>query len=246
MPCATFNATAADERRNCRARSGSQRLMRPMRGATSSTKDRRSPPGLDHAKHARTLEQLERAPIPFSHSPLPPSPTHPFLFLLLPLTPSSFSFSHLPIPFPFSPLPLSRSPFPFFIPPFPGSMTVTEALHARTSIREFLDTPLPESKVREILDVARWAPSGGNLQPWKVIAVAGDERRAVTELAKRVLMDNPGGEASDFPVYPEKLWEPYRSRRYDLGEAMYELLEIPREDKMARLMRFARNYEFFG
>jgi nitroreductase len=125
-------------------------------------------------------------------------------------------------------------------------MTVTDALRARTSIREFLPTPLPESTVRDILDVARWAPSGGNLQPWKVIAVAGDERRAVTELAKRVLMENPSGEATDFPVYPEKLWEPFRTRRYDLGEAMYELLEIPREDKMARLMRFARNYEFFG
>jgi nitroreductase len=125
-------------------------------------------------------------------------------------------------------------------------MTVTDALRARTSIREFLPTPLPESTVREILDVARWAPSGGNLQPWKVIAVAGDERDAVTELAKRVLSENPTGEATDFPVYPEKLWEPYRTRRYDLGEAMYELLEIPRADKMARLMRFARNYEFFG
>jgi nitroreductase len=125
-------------------------------------------------------------------------------------------------------------------------MTVTDALKARISTREFLPAPLPESTVREILDVARWAPSGGNLQPWKVIAVAGDELRAVTELAKRVLGENPTGEATDFPVYPEKLWEPYRSRRYDLGEAMYRLLEIPREDKMARLMRFARNYEFFG
>lgn len=125
-------------------------------------------------------------------------------------------------------------------------MTVTEALHARTSIREFIDKPLPESTVREILDAARWSPSGGNLQPWKVIAVAGDERRAVTELAKRVLQENPSGEADEFPVYPEKLWDPYRTRRYDLGEAMYALLEIPREDKMARLMRFARNYEFFG
>jgi nitroreductase len=125
-------------------------------------------------------------------------------------------------------------------------MTVTEALRARTSIREFLSTPLPASTVREILDVARWAPSGGNLQPWKVIAVAGDEQRAVMELAKRMLMENPSGEVTDYPVYPEKLWDPYRTRRYVLGEAMYELLEIPREDKMARLMRFARNYEFFG
>ena len=84
------------------------------------------------------------------------------------------------------------------------------------------------------------------MRPWKVIAVAGAEREAVTALAKRVLGENPTGEASEYPVYPEKLWEPYRSRRYDLGESLYALLGIPREDKVARLMRFARNYEFFG
>ncbi|HVU04769.1 MAG TPA: nitroreductase [Polyangiaceae bacterium] len=126
-------------------------------------------------------------------------------------------------------------------------MTVTEALRARTSIREFLSEPLSGALVREILDVARWSPSGGNLQPWKVIAVAGAERDAVVELAKRTLLENPSAsEASEYPIYPEKLWDPYRSRRYDLGEQMYELLGIPREDKMARLGRFARNYEFFG
>lgn len=125
-------------------------------------------------------------------------------------------------------------------------MTVTEALRARISTREFRSTPLSETIVREILDAARWAPSGGNLQPWKVIAVTGKEREAVSALAKRTLAENPAGEASEFPIYPEKLWEPYRSRRYDLGEAMYALLGIPREDRMARLGRFARNYDFFG
>lgn len=100
--------------------------------------------------------------------------------------------------------------------------------------------------MREILDVARFSPSGGNLQPWKVIAVAGAEQRAVTELALRVLNENPRGEETEYAVYPPNLWEPYRTRRYELGEAMYALLEIPREDKFARLARFARNYEFFG
>jgi nitroreductase len=124
--------------------------------------------------------------------------------------------------------------------------TVTEALRARISVRAFLPTEVPEGVVRELLDVARWSPSGGNLQPWKVIAVAGEARGAVTELAQKTLMENPRGEATEYPIYPENLWEPYRSRRYDLGEQMYALLEIPRTDKFARLGRFARNYEFFG
>jgi len=54
------------------------------------------------------------------------------------------------------------------------------------------------------------------------------------------------GEAGDHPVYPEGLIEPYRSRRYKVGEDMYAILGIPREDKPARLQNLARNYQFFG
>ena len=64
-------------------------------------------------------------------------------------------------------------------------LTVTEAIRQRISVRRFLPTPVTESQVRELLDTARFAPSGGNLQPWKVIAVAGAERDAVVTLAGR-------------------------------------------------------------
>lgn len=121
-------------------------------------------------------------------------------------------------------------------------MNVTEALRARVSIRAFKPDPVPEALLREILDVARYAPSGGNLQPWKVIAVAGAERDAVTALAKANL---PGVE-DERPVYPHNLWEPYRSRRFKVGEDMYALLGIARENKPARLMHLAQNFEFFG
>jgi nitroreductase len=125
-------------------------------------------------------------------------------------------------------------------------LTVTEALKRRISTREFRPEPLPEQLVREILDVARWAPSGGNLQPWKVIAVAGAERAAVTELARRIHSAEGPDESTERPVYPANLWEPYRTRRYKLGEDLYALLRIPRSDRSARLAQFARNYEMFG
>ncbi len=121
-------------------------------------------------------------------------------------------------------------------------MNVDEALKARISIRAFKPDPLPEALVREIIEVARYAPSGGNLQPWRVIAVAGAERDAVVALAQAHL---PGDDAP-YPVYPENLWEPYRSRRFKVGEDMYALLGIPREDKPARLMHLAQNFRFFG
>ena len=125
-------------------------------------------------------------------------------------------------------------------------LSVTQALERRTSVRAFLDTPVSEQAVREILEAARWAPSGGNLQPWRVIAIAGEERDAVIALAEGALKREPLGEPTDYPIYPPKLWEPYRTRRYALGEEMYALLGIPREDKLARLGRFAENFRFFG
>ncbi|HVT34589.1 MAG TPA: nitroreductase [Nevskiaceae bacterium] len=125
------------------------------------------------------------------------------------------------------------------------TMTVTEALQRRTSIRAFLPTPVADATVREILDVARYAPSGGNLQPWKVVVVSGTARDAVVALAKNY----PGmfpAEDAERPVYPPNLWEPYRSRRYQVGEDMYALLGIARDNKPARLKHVARNFEFFG
>lgn len=126
-------------------------------------------------------------------------------------------------------------------------MNVEEALRTRISIRAFTDEPVDEAMVRELLEAARWSPSGGNLQPWRVIAVAGEARDAVIQTAGTVLMQNPQPkEDHEFPVYPPKLWEPYRSRRYQVGEDMYALLGVPREDRAARLQWLARNFTFFG
>jgi nitroreductase len=125
-------------------------------------------------------------------------------------------------------------------------LTVTAALQRRISTRAFLDKPVALADVEALLDVARWSPSGGNLQPWKVIAVAGAEKDEIIALAKTASMANPAGEEGDRPIYPANMWEPHRSWRYMVGEDMYALLGIPREDKFARLAHIARNFEFFG
>lgn len=121
-------------------------------------------------------------------------------------------------------------------------MNVDEAIKTRVSIRAFKPDPIPEAIVRDILDVARFAPSGGNLQPWRVIAVAGAERDAVVALARANL---PGDEGERL-VYPANLWEPYRTRRFKVGEDMYALMGIGRDNKPARFAHLAQNFEFFG
>jgi nitroreductase len=125
-------------------------------------------------------------------------------------------------------------------------MNVTDALYARISTRAFLPDPLSESLVREILDAARWSPSGGNLQPWKAVAVTGDERQSVINVVSGALAANRSGEQGDRPMYPPDLWEPYRTRRYAVGEQMYDKLGIGRDDRPARLARMSENLQFFG
>ena len=123
-------------------------------------------------------------------------------------------------------------------------MDVRQAVAARRSVRGFLDTPVDLNLVQKLASEASRAPSGGNLQPWHVDIVAGEAmaRLKATMLGK--LAD--GSEMPEYDIYPKELVSPYRDRRFAVGEAMYERIGIPREDKMARRMWFARNFAFFG
>lgn len=128
-------------------------------------------------------------------------------------------------------------------------MNVSEALQSRRSIRDFLPTPVPGALIRRVLAAASRAPSGGNVQPWKVDVVAGAPLAELKALMQRRLQAAAAGEPpepADYDIYPKGLPAPYRDRRFKLGEDMYARLGIPREDKPARLRWFARNYAFFG
>lgn len=64
-------------------------------------------------------------------------------------------------------------------------MDVKEAVINRRSIRNYLDKPVPNELISQILDVARFAPSSGNLQNWKVVLVSNPDKKS--ELATAAL-----------------------------------------------------------
>ncbi|MEL7416117.1 MAG: nitroreductase family protein, partial [Pseudomonadota bacterium] len=113
-------------------------------------------------------------------------------------------------------------------------MNVSDAVATRISTRAFNDTPLSERDIRDWLTAAQRAPSGGNVQPWRVIVVTGAEKDAVVQLAGKTLMANPAGEKTDRPIYPKDLGEPYMERRRAVARQMYEKLGIAYDDKPAR------------
>ncbi len=125
-------------------------------------------------------------------------------------------------------------------------MNVTEAIDTRMSCRAFLNARVSAETIRTLLETAKRAPSGGNLQPWHVYVLAGDVLDEFRATIREKLPTQPRGEGSEYDVYPKGLTDPYLARRYRCGEDLYATIDVPREDKVARLKQFARNYELFG
>lgn len=125
-----------------------------------------------------------------------------------------------------------------------ASATVSKALETRITVRDFLDTPVPEDILKDILTKALRSPSGGNLQPWKLHVMTGD---TLAEFKKRAAERTLAGKVEEptYRAYPSPLWEPQRSWRYKLGEDMYAKLDISRENKLGRLVWLAQNAKFF-
>lgn len=122
-------------------------------------------------------------------------------------------------------------------------MQFEDALRARRSVRAFKPDPVPYEVVAELLTTAALAPSGTNVQPWKVHVVGGEARRRLEEevLAHRETEPDTGPEFER----NGKRKEPYISRMRKLGKDMYTLLGIPKGDQAANWAQWSRNYKFF-
>ncbi|WP_318240576.1 nitroreductase [Brevundimonas guildfordensis] len=126
------------------------------------------------------------------------------------------------------------------------SLTVSDAVASRRSVRAFLPTPVDEAVLRRVLETALRTPSGGNLQPWRLRVVSGEALERLKAAVVQRAIERPEGESADYPIYPSPLASPWRDRRYRAGEDLYAALKIPREDKPARRSQFLNNYRAFG
>ena len=126
-----------------------------------------------------------------------------------------------------------------------GAAAVDEAVASRRSIRRFLPTPVSREMVDHLLTVASRAPSGTNMQPWQVCALAGKQKAALQDALVDASLNHGEEHAAEFPYYPEQFPEPYKSRRRKIGWDLYGLLDITRADKDKMRQQMARNFLFF-
>lgn len=125
-------------------------------------------------------------------------------------------------------------------------MNVSEAVMRRNAVRAFKPDPVPGALVREILDIAKKAPSGGNLQPWRVYALGGAALAEFKALIAQKIESGTMGETPEYDVYPPGLWEPFRRRRKETGAQRYAALGVSEKDPVALRQLSVRNYQFFG
>jgi nitroreductase len=123
---------------------------------------------------------------------------------------------------------------------------VDRVLKGRFASRSFTCRAVPRQTIIDILDVARFAPSGANTQPWRVYVVAGARKQAISHALSKAHEEARDQHSAEYQYYASPLPEPYASRRDQFGQLFYGSLGIQQSDTAARARQTSKNYGFFG
>jgi len=122
---------------------------------------------------------------------------------------------------------------------------VDDAITSRRSVRAFLPDPVPRATIEHILRIAARAPSGTNIQPWKVWVATGAVRRRLSIALHHARDTEPEAHVQEYKYYPTQWREPYLGRRRKIGWDLYGLLGIARGEKDKMYRQHGRNFDFF-
>lgn len=126
------------------------------------------------------------------------------------------------------------------------SAVVDQVMLARRSVRAFLPQPVDTALLDELLSSAARAPSGTNSQPWRVHIVTGATLGRLVEATSCAFDAADGSHTPEYPYYPPQFFEPYLTRRRQVGWALYGLLGIAKGDASAMHAQHRKNFAFFG
>ena len=122
-------------------------------------------------------------------------------------------------------------------------MEFKELIRARNSIRGYLDKPVPRDVIESIIEVAKWAPSSMNTQPWHVHVVTG----APLDRIRKGNTDNMVAGVPpqrDFPMR-EAYEGVHRQRQINVAVQLFEAMGIARDDKPRRTDWVMRGFRQF-
>jgi nitroreductase len=121
---------------------------------------------------------------------------------------------------------------------------LSDAIRERRSIRAFLPDPVPREDITKIVDLARWAPSWGNTQPWEIVVADGAK---TAELAEAFLGEATKGNVPRPDInMPMDFPDRHKKRYMGLGRDLLTMLGVARDDKEGRLQHYLNMYGFFG
>ena len=124
------------------------------------------------------------------------------------------------------------------------TLTFQDTARVRRSFRGFLDTPVSEQVLQEVLHDAQCAPSNCNTQPWNVHIVSGAK---LEELSQIIHSKSDAGDFTpDFTFEMSDYYGAYGERKDAQGKAYYEAMNVMRSDKEGRKRAAAMNYSFFN
>ncbi|MFM0201914.1 nitroreductase [Paraburkholderia fungorum] len=125
----------------------------------------------------------------------------------------------------------------------PEASVVDAVIRSRRAVRCFRPDPVPRQVIEEILDVAKFAPSNSNIQPWHVYVLAGEEKAALSELLGRAHVED---RHPPLRHLPDPLPEAMRLRQEAFGAVYYGALGVPKCDAQQRAKVTGKNFDFFG
>jgi nitroreductase len=100
---------------------------------------------------------------------------------------------------------------------------IEDIISRRCACRAFSDAPVPRRTIEEVLGVARFPPSGANIQPWQVYVLAGAAKERVSAALLEAHGRSREQHLSEYKYYSSELPEPYLSRRQEFGRLFLRL-----------------------
>ena len=123
---------------------------------------------------------------------------------------------------------------------------IDEIIAGRFACRDFSSAPVGRGTIEQILRVARFAPSGANIQPWHVYVLAGAAKDSVSTALREAHETARDAHVSEYRYYGQRPARTLPATTKEFGRLFYGSLGIAQTDIEARSGQTAKNYAFFG